>query len=490
VDGTLKQSEISTVDTAILLASSGVFDSAAAERSPVGALTCVGGMTLFQRTLCTLQRGGIAHVLILVGEEERALRSLVHGDDRLRMVLRWLSVREFPPLHAQTWEALTGEMNGACLILGCHIVFFPSLIVSLRKEGRTGHAVVPIGQPGDRGDAHHGRRWRFDFHRDGQPPRVTVADRGAAVLDSMAEEASGLASAVDLVVLPVRFFRTSGRWGRSATGAMDPIRLALERAALEGAVRVLSLAPHGYQDVRETDGPRNAERMLFQALQVVQGSLDGVMDRYVNRKLSRLCSRFFLRLRCPPTVITVLSLMVGLTGAACFAMGSYWLDILGAVLFQVAVIFDCCDGEVARLTFAESRVGQVLDIVADNIVHMAIFAGVAWGVAQNSLWQSSSLSLIVGAVAIVSTGVALWCVQRVKSLKAQSRSWQSLSLTLRSRVDGILERVANRDFSVVVAVCACLGILPWFLWLGAVGASVFAVLMAWNLRQALRSRQS
>ncbi len=490
MDGTLKQSEVSTIDTAILLASSGVCDGEVANRSSVGVLTRVGGMTLFQRTLCTLQRGGISQVLILVGEEERALRSLIEVDHRIRMVLRWLPVREFPPLHSQTWEALTNEMNGSCLILGCHIVFLPSLIVALREEGRTGNAIVPVGPMGEQEDVCHEGRWRFDVHRDGRAPQVAFAGHGSSALDSMATAASGLASTVDLVVLPVRFFEAAGRWPLSATGAVDPIRLALERAALEGAVQGLSLASHGYQDTREPDGPRNAERMLFHSLQVVQGSLDGVMDRYVNRKLSRLFSRLFLRVRWSPAVITVLSLMVGLAGAACFAMGSYRLDILGAVLFQVAVILDCCDGEVARLTFAESRVGQVLDIVADNIVHMAIFAGIAWGVVQKDLWQSSSLSLIVGAVAIVSTGVALWGVQRVKSLKSQPGLWQSLNLTLRSRFDTILERVANRDFSVVVAVCACLGILPWFLWLGAAGSSVFAVLMAWNLRQALRSRQS
>ena len=60
MDGTLHQSEISTVDTAILLASTGVFDIASpGSSSKVGALTRIGGLTLFQRTLFNLDRKSV-----------------------------------------------------------------------------------------------------------------------------------------------------------------------------------------------------------------------------------------------------------------------------------------------------------------------------------------------------------------------------------------------------------------------------------------------
>ena len=171
-------------------------------------------------------------------------------------------------------------------------------------------------------------------------------------------------------------------------------------------------------------------------------------------------------------------------------MGSYQLGILGALLFQLAVIIDCCDGEVARLTFAESRLGRELDIVSDNIVHMAVFAGIAWGTYMESPGPSSYLPLLLGAMAVVATGVSLWGVNRIKSLKAKASNWQRLSQASRTRFDFILAHVANRDFSIVVMVFACFGMLPWFLWLGAVGASFFAVMMAWSLRRVFPPHQS
>ena len=119
MDGTLNKPVTSVVDTAILLASSGVFSLGSPRlESEAGALTRVGGLTLFQRAILTLQRAGISQIWILAGKEEKHLRTLVQDDNRIQAALRWLPVREFPPTNPQTWEALSGEVMGSCLIVG------------------------------------------------------------------------------------------------------------------------------------------------------------------------------------------------------------------------------------------------------------------------------------------------------------------------------------------------------------------------------------
>ena len=148
MDGILKQETTDVVDTAILLTSSGVFasgsvDSGQAMPSP---LTRVGGMTLFQRAVLTLQRGGISQIWVLTEKEEPALRELLREDRRLQAAVRWLPVREFPPHDPQTWETLADEVSGACMVVGCHTVFSPSLVQQLRHEGAQGKAVVVVGQ--------------------------------------------------------------------------------------------------------------------------------------------------------------------------------------------------------------------------------------------------------------------------------------------------------------------------------------------------------
>ena len=490
MDKTLNKSATGTIDTAIVLASSGVFDLGRSDDNPLaGALARVGGMTLFQRTIFTLQRAGISQILTLVGREEQPLRSLIDGDARLHAVIRWLPIREFPPLDPRTWETLANEVKGSCLILGCHMVFAPSLIQSLRDEGREGRAVVAVGRPGEAGwSGNPGVVMRADPHTGGHVPRVVFWDRQSDGMDPVEfDEGQGIARVADLVVLPARLLGISGSWRTPET---SPIRLALEQAAAEGVVQTLSASSHGYQDARSVEGLQKAEHTLFCSLQSVDGTLDGVVDRYVNRKISRPFSRVFMQLGCSPNVITLLSMIIGLGGAACFAEGSYAGGIAGALLFQLAVIIDCCDGEVARLTFTESPLGRALDLVSDNIVHVAVFAGIAWGAYQANLTSSGYLPLLLGGIAVVSTGVSLWCVNRLKSLKANVLLWRRMRQADRTRFDFILGHVANRDFSIVVLACACLGVLPWFLWLAAAGTGVFALIMAWSLYRVVAFQRS
>ena len=489
MDGTLHKPEIGTLDTAILLASSGVFDIGVShEPRDVGALTRIGGLTLFQRTVFTLQRGGISQIFALVGDEESELRALIHADDRVQAVIKWLPIREFPPADPQTWETLASEVKSSCLILGCHLVFSTGLIESIREESRDGRVVVAIGRPGEPGwVGNPGVLMRADSSSDGVSHRVVFHDKLGRPHAASQESGEGLAPAVDLVVLPARLLGISGAWNTPETG---PIRLALEQAAAEGVVHTVSASTHGYVDARGVDGPSRAERLLFQSFQSVKGSLDGFVDRWVNRKCSGVFTRAFIRLGFSPNTITVLSMIIGLIGAACFATGSYEVGILGALLFQLSVIIDCCDGEVARLTFAESPFGQELDIIADNIVHMGIFAGVAWGSYLTGPWAHTSWPLILGGIAILGNGFSLWCVNVVRHMKANPLRWSRLNPWQRKRMEFILGNVANRDFSVVVLLSAFIGILPWFLWLGAVGSSFFALFMAWILRRALLPRST
>jgi len=483
MDGTLNKPEVSTVDTAILLASSGVFDlSLATGKTKVTALTRVGGLTLFQRTVFTLQRAGISQILALVGEEEQHLRSLIHKDDRVQAAIRWLPIREFPPSDPQTWETLANEIKGSCLVLGCHMVFAPSLVESLRDGVRDGRVTVAIGRPGDEGwKANPGVVMRADPHPGGMTHRVVFQDQTLEPAPDVKDSECRLAPAADLVVLPSRLLGISGAWKTSTGG---PIRLALEQAAAEGIVKTVSTTSKDYLDARGPKGLVRAEQMLFRSLQTVKGGLDGFVDRYVNRKLSGILTRLFIQLGLSPNAITIFSMLIGLLGAGFLAGGSYELGIIGALLFQFSVIVDCCDGEVARLTFAESRFGQELDIIADNVVHMAIFAGIAWGAYLVGPWQQSPLPLVLGSIAVVANGFSLWFVNRVRYLKSNPRAWRQMSSVQRTRLEFILGNVANRDFSVVVLMFACLGLLPWFLWLGALGSAFFGLMMGWTLRNA------
>lgn len=217
----------------------------------------------------------------------------------------------------------------------------------------------------------------------------------------------------------------------------------------------------------------------------MEAELDGFVDRYFNRRLSASLTPLFLWSGLSPNAITVLSMIIGLLAAASFAVGSYAAGVAGALLFQLSAIVDCCDGEVARLTHRQSRFGEQLDIAADNVVHMAIFVGVAWGIYRAQVSGTSWLPLLLGAAAVIGNGCSFWAVARARALRDRG-AWASPARG--ARADFILKNMASRDFSVVVLVFALIGGLKWFLWLAAVGVNVFWIVMTWVTRPSMIAR--
>ncbi len=467
-----KQAGLQGLNTAILLPSVSLFgEPAGLYADEVSPLTSVVGIGLFQRTVLTLQRAGIRQLMVLVGPEEDQLKQALGKGSRVTIPVRWLPIREFPLDDPRTWEALAAEVRGFCLLSGVQGVFAGPLIESLRHEVQEGQAIVVA---------------RADSQRDRQLRRSNLRMKVQAgrLLSITSKQDDTALVATDLLVLPAGFMSAAGQVD-AETGTL-PIRRWLERAAVDGHVRVLSTETnrsHWYQDVRDAADVKAAERKLFNSL---KGEFEGFVDRFFNRKISRWFTRIFLAAGLSPNVITILATLVGLVAAAGFGVGTYSAGIMAALLFQLAAIIDCCDGEVARLTFTESPFGAWLDIAMDNVVHMAIFAGIAAGAYLHMAGSDGAwVPLALGAAAVLGNGLSFWLVTRAQKIKASS-GWKTPVQAAWS--DFMLKNVASRDFSVIVLIFAVIGKLEWFLGLAAFGSVVFSLLMLWVIRPSARTR--
>ena len=409
-----------------------------AEDAIPSPLTRVGGLTLFQRAVLTLQRGGISQIWVLAGREARALRELLREDRRLQAAVRWFPVREFPPHDPQTWEILADEVSGACMVVGCHTVFSPSLVQRLRHEGAQGKAVVVVGQPDDgyfrenpgvvvRPEGLAGQAMSAVLFQDGSPRSALGGNHSVNI--------GRLPIAGDLMVLPGRLLGISGTLHTNGT---NPLRLALEQAAVEGMVHAIPGQGHLFRDVRGPKGVQLAEQTLVRSLQTLKGGPNGIVDHYVNRKCSGPLTRLFLKLRWTPNTITVVSMSTGLVAAGFFIPGSWEFALIGALLFQLSIIIDCCDGEVARLTFSESTFNQELDIWADHVVHMSIFSGIACGAYLQGPWEQTYLPLVLGASAVLANVVLVLLMNAVRQLRSRPRGVQRFSKRERQKFECLL----------------------------------------------------
>ena len=164
---------------------------------------------------------------------------------------------------------------------------------------------------------------------------------------------------------------------------------------------------------------------------------------------------------------------IGLLAALSFAHGSWVSGVLGALLLQWSSVIDCCDGEVARLKFLESTSGYYLDITCDNIVHVAVFVGIAWSGYQE-LGQTHVLLWRLGC---------LWDPDGLYHVLAtrHGRARQASASSTGSSMPWPIE------ISHSFWLCALTGTLQWFLWALAIGVNLFWLIALGLARQAQRT---
>jgi phosphatidylglycerophosphate synthase len=208
------------------------------------------------------------------------------------------------------------------------------------------------------------------------------------------------------------------------------------------------------------------------------------MSKHLERKISIAITRRLVQTSITPNQMTLVSVLVGLIGA--FFMGihkGFW-QMVGSGLFLLHSILDGCDGEIARIKFAESRWGGLIDFWGDNVVHSAVFFAIAW-----EWWARTQIlfPFVLAALAIFSAwgsaGLIYWKTMRSKS--GEGPMYTSVSSSpQKNKITQIADFLSRRDFIFLVIILAFFGHLDWFLYASAVGTPVFAGvllgLMAWE----------
>ncbi|HEX7859773.1 MAG TPA: CDP-alcohol phosphatidyltransferase family protein [Verrucomicrobiae bacterium] len=244
--------------------------------------------------------------------------------------------------------------------------------------------------------------------------------------------------------LPIGIVHTT-----SALAAHHNIAIVLENPA--------TIEAEGARLIENKSEALEAQRALWSSL---TGAADGFVDRHFNRPVGRLLSKLLIHTPVSPNAVSISSIIIGVISALFFAEGSYKSALLGAILFQLSAIIDCVDGDLARILFKESPLGKWIDFWGDQIVHVSVFAGIAFGVLRNggdkeTVWLG--LSAIIGAL--------LACIVVVRGMRQAADS--------NGPLQKLINAATNRDFSVLVLTLAIAQKLPWFLWLAAIGSHFF-----------------
>jgi phosphatidylglycerophosphate synthase len=225
------------------------------------------------------------------------------------------------------------------------------------------------------------------------------------------------------------------------------------------------------------------QAVLEQALlRALENPRDGYLDRLLHRRLSRPLTRVLLRTPIAPNTITFVGVAVGMLGGLLIGLPGPRTLAAGVACLVLSGVLDCSDGEVARLRFAESRFGHVLDVTGDTLVHFALLGGIAARAVRDGATFGSGVvaALVLGALGAFA---AISWSERTEERRRRVGGWENTVL------DGVLSPLTTRDWYVFPLAFALAGRLDALVPAAAVGAHVFWVSVTVVLGRVLvRSR--
>lgn len=224
---------------------------------------------------------------------------------------------------------------------------------------------------------------------------------------------------------------------------------------------------------------------------------DGIYSRF-NRMLCRPAVRWLSHTPVTPNAVSFMGLAVAVVAGLCFAQGSWFWNVMGAVVFFISGLLDEIDGMLARLKFQESPFGCWLETMADYSSYLLIFTGMTVGGYRTggSLYLATGSALVVGSL----LSFVVISIQRRLAAPADRPNEYSkryLAALDRDAANPVSRIVRQLQFLTkkgvlihYLLVFAALGALPVVLFLAAFGANVaWIVTIYFNRRLFSSSRR-
>lgn len=213
------------------------------------------------------------------------------------------------------------------------------------------------------------------------------------------------------------------------------------------------------------DSLEDLENLIFAN---VGKTATGWIARNINGRISLPISKQLIKTPLTPNMVSVLINVIGMLCGPFYALG---YPVLGALFMQIATVLDRCDGEVARIKLMETKKGQWVDTLSDQVTVLSFIIGVSLGYYLES---GKSIALILGGINLsIFIFFLIWSFYfLIKFTNSGSlvayyevdKVIDKEDTTIMRRIIAFLRPLGRRNFySLGFLVVAMIGGYPWVL---------------------------
>ena len=336
----------------------------------------VGGLRLLERAILTLNKAGVEHFRIVVGAYRDTVVPAMKTMPRLKELdIEYVVCEDFEKGNGVSFGAGAAGFDEPFLLTMSDHIFSPNTIRDFVGKTEEAPHLPALACDPELDDV---------FDMDDATKVLSdgdfIGNIGKTIVD------------YDLVDTGLFYFpKNYGKriYELSKNGA-NSVSNIIQEFIDESGVRAVSLHQPMWQDVDNPSMKKEAERRLTR--QITRPD-DGWLTKKISQLLTNPLSFTLADWGIHPNLITTLIFIGTMMGAFFAASGTYLQIAFGALIFQIASMFDGIDRQVSRLTYNDSKIGAWYSQFSKNVRPVIFF--LALGI---SAWLTTGAKVYLLAV--------------------------------------------------------------------------------------------
>lgn len=461
---------MSKIKTALVIAA-GLGSRLAKDSSVPKPLREVCGMSLLRRIILSLARGGIETVYVVVGYEKEKIISYL-GNQNWPISIQTIENEDWQKSNGvSVLKAKDKIRDDFVLVMSDHIFAVENLktLIAMPLDSVKARLAVDfkLNQIFDMDDA------TKVFVENGLIKKI-----GKTIPDYNAVDTGMFLLSPEIFSVLEKILQEKGDVSLSDGMAVF---------ANQNQMGTCDISDGFWQDVDTPESLRFAEKILFQSC---RKSTDGFISRKFNRSISLFFTSYLIKTPIKTLYVTLAATLVGILSGYFATKGGYGPYLFAAFLFEFASILDGVDGELARLRLTDSKVGQWLDTLSDNLTYVLFIIGTALGVMKrpdlvstNLLPFAALLGLIV--LMICMFGYLLFFTNSGSLLSVQNDFMGAAPSFFKTFIKKIYFLIKRDFFATLFFVFAIFNKPHWNLFFVAVGTNIAWIVLLTSARKKL-----